>query len=127
MSNINLFFKIESYSDDSDIVVPVLKEFDWTRNLQAITSSKVDVITRACANGTTTIQLPAASVSLMYLETDNTISIRLNGDTGSTNVVSPSASGEMDGVYFKRGSITSLVIYNGSATNTANVKIFLGV
>ncbi len=125
MSTINLYFKIEAYDDEEGVVAPILQDFNWIREIDAIDSDKIDVVTRSCPAGATTIDLPDTTITLLYIEANGQVYIRLNGDVGDTNVLTPSTTGTMDAVYFKRGSVTSLVIFN-PGISAVNVKVFMG-
>jgi len=125
MSTANLLVKILAYSDASATYDPQLEDVNWTKEIEDLISGNFDTLTRTLEPGDTAIELPATTITFLYIEVDGTVYARLNGDLGDTNIITPSAVGTRDGVYLKRGNITDIVINNpGTANVTA--KIFMG-
>jgi hypothetical protein len=62
----------------------------------------------------------------LYLESDQTVSVRINGDTSDRVQIEPIEAADPTnvGIYLQRGGVWSLVIANNSNT-TANVKVAL--
>lgn len=133
MATANLLIKFLAYSDKQVTYDPKLYDANWFKEIEDIITEDsnnnlhFDSLTRVITAGaTSSISLLAATITFLYVECDGTIYIRLNGDIGNTNVVSPSADGVRDGIYLKRGDITSLDIHNPGADDI-NAKIFMGV
>jgi hypothetical protein len=63
----------------------------------------------------------------IYLEAEQTIIVRLNGDTGDSNEIEPIKDGDrnLPGVMLKRGSVWQLELVN-NGLQTAPVKVALG-
>jgi len=126
MSTLNFYLKLYGYSDE-DVVTPQEQDFNWTRDIKDIsTTLQGDMTYTLSGSGDTTIPLPTTAINFLYIEVDGTVYLKLNGDTGITQVISPSEAGERDGLYFKRGSVTSIVITVPGADDVS-AKIIMGV
>ena len=123
-------FKIRSiiYSDSASTNNPTKKNFDYEKdfNLNSIGSFSEQKLSLAI--GDNVINLPDTTVNLIYLETDQSLALKFNGSADEVVLVSPTVIGNIDstdGVFFKKGSFTSLTIKNlGSAV--ANCLLFIG-
>ena len=114
------------YSDVAASNDPQQRDFDYKKSIfvSSLNNPQSQILTLPNSSATS-ISLPSASVNWLYIETDQSVSIRFNGDILDNVIVEPSVSGVSDGVLFKRGSITSLSI-NVAGTTDANVRIFAG-
>ena len=72
------------------------------------------------------IDLPTCPASFVYILTDQTISIRFNGEVDNNCSVSPSVSGTKDGMLIKRGNFTALSIFC-DVVDLADITVFVGV
>ena len=70
--------------------------------------------------------LPASPASFVYILTDQTISVRFNGEVDNNCIVSPSIAGTKDGMLIKRGNFTSLSVLCDVA-DLADITVFIGV
>ncbi len=115
------------YSDVKASNDPQQRDFDYTKTIGVSSlSSMQSQILQLPATTVTTLSLPAASINWLYIETDQLIYVRFNGDVTDKNEVSPSTPTLSDGVLFKRGAVTSLVI-NVPGASIANVRLFAGI
>lgn len=123
-------FEINSlvYSDLTSTNNPQLVDFNYRKSVDVAEIDKVSNQQLELAPTTTTaITIPAVSgTNWIYLETNQPIILRFNGDSGNTVAVSPSVAGTSDGLFFKRGSFTSLSI-NVPGTVAADVVLMMGV
>ena len=129
MPILNLYLKLFGYSDDSDsTTTPVMQDIDWSRNLSDISTEGFDFIHRTFPVGETPVEveLPDDSINFLYMEVDGEVALRLNGDSGDTNTITPVHTGSRDGLYFKCGSITSIFVKNLSEAEVS-AKIMMGV
>lgn len=78
------------------------------------------------ASSVTTIPLPDATYSWLYILTDQQISVRLSGSLTDEVVVKPTAAGERDGIMLIRSSFDSLDI-NVEGSTSAKVFILAGI
>ncbi len=121
-------FTIDSlvFSDPSASNDPQQRNWDYKKTVNVSTLSNPSSIVKSCtASADNTITLPATTINWLYIETDQTIKVKLNGESDTNNDVSPSAAGTSDGLFFKRGAVTQLVI-NVPGSTAANVRIFMG-
>lgn len=122
-------FEINSlvYSDLQATNNPQLIDFSYKKSISVSDIDKVSSQQLELPSGNNTITIPSSvATNWIYLETDQPIVLRFSGDSGNTVAVSPSSNGTSDGLFFKRGSFTSLVI-NVLGSTPANVVIMMGV
>jgi hypothetical protein len=113
------------YDDTNTTNDPFESIFRWRKELDVsgITYAGSQNITVTAA-ASAVVGLPSTPLQWLYIETDQTIRARFNGDSTNNVVISPSAAGTKDGVMFKRGTFTSLILNNPGAT-TANITVFV--
>ncbi len=125
MSLANFVIEMHVYDDSTTTNDPKQRLFDYKKSLSIADLGNANVQILELTQG----QLTAISIpndaTWIYIETNQAIHARFNGDTTANNKIEPSVSGTSDGVLFKRGEFTSLSINVPGATN-ANVKIFMG-
>lgn len=116
------------YSDTLSTNDPLKKNFDYKKEFNVNTISTFSEQRLTLAVGDNTISLPATTANIIYLETDQPLSLKFNGNTADDVVVSPSSSGNLDntdGIFFKKGNFTSLIIKNQGSLS-ANCLLFIG-
>lgn len=114
--------KMLAYSDDATSNDPQKVDFDYYKEFSEtlVTSEQIG---KVCPTGNTTICITSPS-KWLFLLTDQTTIVKINGAVGTELTVTPSAAGTQDGVLLLRvGSMTSLVL-NVPGLTSANVKVF---
>jgi len=113
------------YDDSTATNDPQQRLFDYKKQLDLTNLATPNVQALSLPGATvTTITVPP-NAKYLFIETDQTIKVRLNGEADDNNDVSPTVAGTSNGMFFKRGVFTSLSINVPGAT-AANVKIFMG-
>lgn len=114
------------YSDAVATNNPQYRDWDYKKTLNVASLLTPDAKRVVLPAGNTTIQIPAATANFLFIEVDGTVKLRFNGMTSDEIDVSPSVAGTSDGVLFKRGAYTSLVVHN-PGVDDVNAVIFMGV
>lgn len=123
MSTGKYIVDLTSYDDTGSTNDPTMSVFRWRRELDVTVAAPTVQTLTLGAGTTTTVSLPSSPQRWLYVETDQNLGVRLSGDVTNNNLVVPSAAGTKDGVLFKRGTFTSLVLNVPGAT-AANVTVF---
>lgn len=115
------------YSDASTNS-PIKRNFDYSKDISIASLSSISEFLSVLVPGNNTFNLPASTCDYIYLETDQPLILKFNGSTDAVVAVAPTTVGNLlntDGVLFKKGEFTSLIINNAAIVN-ANVLIFVG-
>ncbi len=121
MPNLNLLLNINSYSDTCPTNAPTLSNFKWTRQISAIPFTSEASKSMALAVSASATLLSSDNKSFLYLESDQALTVVING--GSPITLTPF---EINGI-LKPGvlcismPITSLVVTNPSSVVVANI------
>lgn len=100
-------------------------------SISAVTARRVDFTSNvtlanesAILPGTTSTYIYSFGKNYLYIESDQEIAVQVNGDSTELNRVVPLSAGDSSlvGVYYKIGSVFSLVVKNRT-TSTANVLV----
>ena len=74
----------------------------------------------------TDITIPDDPTKMLYVETDQSIFLKFDGDTNDFVKVDPTIAGKSTGLFFKTGSFSSLSI-EVPGTVAAKITIFMGI
>lgn len=125
MSKAQFNFDFLVYDDAEATNYPQEVVLNYQKQLDVASMAEASNFNDVLATGNHTISVPNPS-NYIFIVTDRTIKVRFNGMSGDEIDVSPTVAGTKDGILFKRGAFTSLVI-NVPGVTSANVKIFYGV
>lgn len=125
MAQLSIAQRVKLYEDDTASNAPqeVLLDYQSFIDAEVTTYKREDLLV---APASSSAILASGAYTYALILTDQTITIRFNGDAGNTVVLSPSAAARKDGILLKTGSVTSLTVVNPSATASANISVFLG-
>lgn len=127
MSNANFIIDMMVYDDAESTNDPQQRIWDYKKVLNRTDLQKASVQKLVLIAGQdNSITIPASPTKVLYIETDQSIVIKFNGDTNDFVKVDPTSSGKYTGLFFKTGSFTSLSI-NVPGIFNANVTIFMGI
>lgn len=116
------------YSDETASNDPQERVFDYKKTVleDDISLPTVQYLTIASGGAGTNLAMPDDAINWLYIETDQTINVMFNDEDYNSVEVSPSVAGTSDGVLFKRGEATGVLVYVPGAVD-ANLKVFMGV
>lgn len=108
-----IIFDFLIYNDPTDTNNPDQRVFDYTKNDSNLSFVETDdKNTTIAATTTLSVQLPSAGVRYFYLESNQTLTVRLNGDTSSNYQVVPDSAAKANGVFYIKSAITSIDLVN---------------
>jgi hypothetical protein len=124
MSTLNLLVFLNSYADSKSSNSPTLSNFRWSREIDLIpaaNSTSQSVVLQV--SETKTIFTGAAIKKFVYIESDQHVTLTINGVSGSE--VKPFVIGTTTapGIFMQTSDITSLVVINTSSTSVANLFV----
>lgn len=124
MSQLNLLVFLQSYEDSKSSNNPLRSGFKWNREIDSIPGvNAIGQIITLQPSETRTIFTGSAIKKLLYMESDQRVTMLINGagnDEIKPLVLSTSVQ---PGVFLRTSDITSLVVTNTSATVVANMFI----
>lgn len=122
MSTSKFIVDLNTYDDTGSTNDPFQSIFRWRKELNLTGVVDATAQNASLPPGENVILLPGPC-RWIYVETDQEVYIKFNGEIDENCVVSPSAAGTKDGMLLKRGSFSALTI-SVPGTDTASVTVF---
>lgn len=121
MPNLNFLISLNTYSDTTATNAPTLNNFKWARQVSGVPLTAENSEGLSLAASASATLLTNDTKSFLYLESDQTLSVVLNG--GAAITLNPFIVNGLvqPGVFCFSGTIASLVVTNTSSTVAANV------
>ena len=122
MSTLKVLHEITLFDDTTSSNDPNQARIKYKLNQEEDLSGDFRYDATIPASDNTDINFPSGTYDWLYLVTDQEIYVRLNGLTTNEVSVKPSVAGTKDGLFIKRGNLTSLTI---TVPGTTDAKVYI--